>query len=513
MNVLSSIFSFIVGILPFIIVLGIIVIVHELGHYIAARLMGVRVEVFSFGFGLRLFGKKIGETDFRLSLIPLGGYVKMAGEEEYDPNDLKPYEFHAKNRGQKIFILVMGPAMNVLLAFLIFTVINITGVEVPIYRSYPPQIGYVEIGSPAEKAGIQKGDIIRTVEGRSIRDWEELEIIIGANANQELPIEYERDGKLLKTEIELRSISRHNIGDAGIHWAFKTQVLTVTKDSPAFHAGLKVDDILLAVNSNPIGYFEIVPVISKSVEKPLQFRVRRGENEFNMKIVPEKVYFLETQPWETVKEAQEKLKEIKEKVKNLNFDIYLREGKYKIESDHMDNPPDPGTYQTTALLTPGEKGVIGVLMSAYSPTIEKRYGFFAAMGHSVEKMVDLVDLVFNAIRKMIVGKLSPKSLSGPIEIANFSQKAMESGFSSFFLLIAFISLQLGLINLLPIPALDGGHLMIFSIESVIRRDFSPKVKNILMNIGFFILIALMVFIVLNDIAKNLPNGWNSLLPF
>ena len=169
-------------------------------------------------------------------------------------------------------------------------------------------------------------------------------------------------------------------------------------------------------------------------------------------------------------------------------------------SKDMDNPPDPGTYQATALLTLGEKGVIGIEMAPYSPTIKKRYGFFAAMGHSVEKMVDL-------------GKLSAKSLSGPIEIATFSQRAMESGASSFFLLIAFISLQLGLINLLPIPALDGGHLMIFSIESVIRRDFSPKVKNLLMNIGFFLLIALMVFIVLNDIAKKLPNGWNSLLPF
>ncbi|MFC2146387.1 RIP metalloprotease RseP [Acidobacteriota bacterium] len=513
MNVLSSIFSFIVGILPFIIVLGIIVIVHELGHYIAARLMGVRVEVFSFGFGLRLFGKKIGETDFRFSLIPLGGYVKMAGEEEYDPKDLKPYEFHAKNRGQKIFILVMGPVMNVLLAFLIFTVINITGVKVPVYRFYPPQIGYVEIGSPAEKAGIQKGDMIRTIEGRSINDWEELEIIIGANANQELPVEYERDGQLKKTQMKIGSISRHNIGDAGIHWDFKTQISEVTGDSPAFHAGLKVNDILLTVNSKPIGYFEIVSVISKSAGKPLQFRVKRGENEFDMEIVPKKVYFLETQPIETLEEVEEKLKEIKEKVKDLDFSIYPREGKYKIISETMDTAPDPGTYQATTLLTPGDKGIIGVGMAAYSPTIEKSYGFFAAMGHSVDKMIDLVDLVFNAIRKMIVGKLSPKSLSGPIEIASFSQKALESGFSSFFLLIAFISLQLGLINLLPIPALDGGHLMIFSVESVIRRDFSPKVKNVLMNVGFFILIALMVFIVLNDIAKNLPNGWNSLLPF
>jgi regulator of sigma E protease len=506
MNVLYSILSFAI-------VLGIIVIVHELGHYIAARLMGVRVEVFSFGFGLRLFGKKIGETDFRLSLIPLGGYVKMAGEEEYEPKDQKPYKFHAKNRGQKIFILLMGPAMNVLLAFLIFTVINITGVEVPIYRSYPPQIGYVEIGSPAHKAGIKKGDIIHTIDGRSIKDWEELEIIIGANPNQVLPIEYERDGKLKKTVMQLRSISRHNIGDAGIQWDFKTQIRAVTDDSPAFHAGLKVDDILLAVNSKPIGYFEIVPVISKNAGKPLQFRVKRGQDQLDIEIVPKKVYFLETGPMETLEEVEKKLKKIKEKVKELDFGYTRREGKFKIISVDMDTPPDPATYQAPVLLFTGEKGIIGIEMTAYSPTIEKRYGFFAAMGYSVKKMVDLVDLVFNAIRKMIVGKLSPKSLSGPIEIANFSHRALESGFSSFFLLIAFISLQLGLINLLPIPALDGGHLMIFSIESVIRRDFSPKVKNLLMNFGFIILIALMVFIILNDIAKNLPNGWNSLIPF
>jgi regulator of sigma E protease len=500
-------------ILSFVIVLGIIVIVHEFGHYIAARLMGVRVEVFSFGFGLRLFGKKVGETDFRLSLIPLGGYVKMAGEEEYDPNDLKPYEFYAKNRGQRIFILVMGPAMNVLLAFLVFTVINITGVEVPIYRSYPPQIGYVEKGSPAEKAGIQKGDIIRTVEGRSIKDWEELEIIIGSNPNQELPIEYERDGKLTTTRMKLRSISRHNIGDAGIQWDFKTQIKSVTKDSPAFHAGLKVDDVLLAVDGKPIGYFEIAPVISASAGKSMQFRVKRGGNEFDREIVPKNVFFLETQPMDTPEEVEEKVKKLKEEVKDMDFGYTRREGKYIIISKNMDTPPDPGTYRSSVLLTPGEKGIIGIEMDAYSPTIEKRYGFFAAMGHSVNRMIDLVALVFNAIKKMIVGKLSPKSLSGPIEIASFSKKAMESGASNFFLLIAFISLQLGLINLLPIPALDGGHLMIFSIESVIRRDFSLKVKNWLMNIGFFILIGLMAFIILNDIAKTLPKGWDSILSF
>jgi len=272
-----------------------------------------------------------------------------------------------------------------------------------------------------------------------------------------------------------------------------------------------VDDVLLAVDGKPMVYFEIVPVISGSAGKPLRFRVKRGENEFDMEIVPKKAYFLETQPLDTPEGIEEKIKKLNKEVKDMDFGYNPREK--KIVSKNLDNPPDPGTYRSSVWLSPGEKGIIGIEMAPYSPTIEKRFGFFAAMGHSVNKMIDLVDLVFNAIRKVIVGKLSPKSFSGPLEIASFSQKALESGLSSFFLLIAFISLQLGLINLLPIPALDGGHLMIFSIESVIRRDFSLKVKNWLMNIGFFILVGLMVFIILNDIAKTLPKGWDSLLPF
>jgi regulator of sigma E protease len=272
--------------LAFGIVFGIIAMFHEIGHYIAARLMGVRVEIFSFGFGKRLLGKKLGKTDFRLSLIPLAGYVKMAGEEKWDPDNAKPGEFHAKNRGQKIFILFMGPAMNFIMAFLIFTIINITGVVKMAYHSYPPQIGYVEKGSPAENAGIQKGDIIRTIEGRPIANWEELEIEIGANPNREVPVEFERDEQLMKTILAVKSVSRHHIGDAGIDWGFKTRVQSVTEDSPAFHAGLKAGDIILSVNNEPICIFEVVPVISQNAGKPLQFQVKRGEDLIDLEIVP-----------------------------------------------------------------------------------------------------------------------------------------------------------------------------------------------------------------------------------
>jgi regulator of sigma E protease len=151
MNIIYQLFTFMF-------VLGIIVLVHEFGHYIAARLMKIRVEVFSFGFGKRLFGKKVGATDFRVSLFPLGGYIRMAGDEEFDPEHPKADEFMAKNRAQKIFTLLMGPCMNVLLALLLIIIVNMGGVETDAYKLEKPVIGYIEAGSPAEKAGLLPGD-------------------------------------------------------------------------------------------------------------------------------------------------------------------------------------------------------------------------------------------------------------------------------------------------------------------------------------------------------------------
>ena len=156
-------------------------------------------------------------------------------------------------------------------------------------------------------------------------------------------------------------------------------------------------------------------------------------------------------------------------------------------------------------------GVIG--FNVHISTSTYRFGFAQALTRSVKESVRLTRLTFDAFQKMITGKLSPKNLSGPIEIAKFSQQALVSGLSNFFMLIAFISLQLGIINLFPIPGLDGGHLLIFIIEAVIRRDLNRKLKSILIYAGFSLLIALMVFVILNDIAKALPHGWASILPF
>jgi regulator of sigma E protease len=437
-------------ILALTIVLGIIVLVHELGHFIAARLMGVRVETFSFGFGKRLFGKKIGDTDVRVSLVPLGGYVKMAGEEDYDSENPKPDEFLSKNRGQKIFILFMGPFMNFLLAFFILTIINITGVEVETYKLEDPVIGYIQKDAPAEKAGLKKGDLIISVAGKQIPDWRELELTIGSNPNEELEVVYERNGKRETTKMKVGVIAEDNPSPGGVFWNYKTQVASLDPEKPAFKSGLKEGDIILSVNQKLISVFEIRDIISKNLGNELNFQVQRGDEIRDLKVTP-------------------------------------REFKGEV--------------------------LIGIGMNFYAPTIKTKYGLLKASLRSIKELGRLTSLTFHAFRKLFTGKISPKNISGPIDIAKVSQRAMESGLSNLFLLIAFLSLHIGIINLFPIPALDGGHLMIYSIEAVIRRDFGPKLKTLLMNTGFFLLIALMVFVILNDISKNLPNGWNSLLPF
>jgi regulator of sigma E protease len=507
--------SVLYSILAFYIVLGIIVIVHEFGHYIAARLMGVRVETFSFGFGKRIFGKQIGDTDFRLSLIPLGGYVKMAGEEEWDPDNIKPDDFQGKNRGQKIFILVMGPIMNLLLAFLIYTIVNITGVQELAYKAEPPIIGFVEKGSPAENVGIQVGDLVRTINGSEIRNWKGLEFAVGANPNEKVDIQVEREGEILSMKMEINSITQFHLGDAGIQYGFRTKVAGVTKGEPAEAAGVKADDVIIAINDKPVTYQEISDTINGSQGQMLKFTISRDKEQRNLDVTPKKVFLLESKPLETVEETREMLKNARSGLPELTFEAYRKDGKFRVFSKNLDSEEELEKFSkmSTLELSKGSRWIVGIAMVEFSSLLKKHYAFFPAMGKGVKDLYDLTLLVFKAFKKMIVGKLSPKNLSGPIEIAKFSSKAMKSGPTNFFLLIAFISLQLGIVNLFPIPALDGGHLMIYSIEAIIRRDFSAKVKNVLMNMGFFLLIGLMVFVILNDIAKTLPNGWSSFLPF
>ncbi len=435
--------------LTFLFVLGIIVLVHELGHYIAARLMKIRVEVFSFGFGKRLLGKKIGDTDFRLSLFPLGGYVRMAGEEEFDPEHPKPDEFMAKNRAQKIFTLLMGPIMNVVLALVLIIIVNMGGVEIDSYKLNQPVIGYIEKDSPAEKAGLLPGDTLLAINGKQTPNWKEVEITIGTNPKESLKIDFLRRDKPLSATLNVISGSRYEIGYAGFYWQLPAEIGQVIKNYPAWKAGLQPGDVITAVEGRPVNnYFELANIIRRSPGKALRLGYQRGER------------------------------------------------------------------MLSCQLTPLDENGIGLIgFNVKIATTKVSYGFFAAVEYSFQEAGRLTFLTLNAFKKIIQRKISVRSFSGPMEIARVSQQALISGFANFFMLIAFISLQLGIVNLFPIPGLDGGHLLIFTIEAIIRRDLNQKLKNVLIYIGFSFLITLMVFVILNDIAKTLPNGWKSLLPF
>ena len=507
--------SFIYSILAFAIVLGIIVVIHEWGHYIAARMMGVRVEVFSFGFGKRLLGKQVGDTDFRLSLIPLGGYVKMAGEEEWDPDNLKPDEFQAKNRGQKMFILIMGPAMNLVLAFAIYTVLNLAGVMEPAYRVNEPLVGYVAKGSPAEAADIRKGDIIRTIGGDEIPDWKSLDLAIGLNANENLEVSYERNGQLLTSKLDIQPDLISEMGYAGFQWDARSQLSEISKDSPADRAGLEPGDIIVAMDDQPLNHFELISHINAKDGASFKLTVLRDEKEMSFDVTPRKAYRLESPVLNSESEIRSLVNNSRKAMPDMGFGLVPKADKYLVASSDFQTPDGLEGFKGTEELPfrMAERWVIGIIPRPYSPMVEQKYGLISAMKKSVDDIVKQTGLVFVAFKKMIVGKLSAKNLSGPIEIAKISKRAMESGGTNFFMLIAFISLQLGIVNLFPIPALDGGHLMIYSIESILRRDFSQKVKNVLMNIGFLLLITLMAFVILNDIAKTLPNGWSSFFPF
>lgn len=430
-------------------VLGIIVLVHEFGHYVAARLMKIRVEVFSFGFGKRLFGKKIGATDFRVSLFPLGGYIRMAGDEEFDPEHPKPDEFMAKNRAQKIFTLLMGPFMNILLALLLIVIVNMGGVETDAYKLEKPVIGYIAKGSPAEKAGLLPGDILLAINNKKTTTWKEVEITVGTNPKENLKIDFLRQDRPLSTILNVISASSYEIGYAGFYWQLPAEVGQIIKNYPAEKAGLRPGDLITAVDERPISnYFELADIIHQSAGKPLRLVYKRGD----------RILFSQLTP-----------------------------------------------------VDENGRGLIGFNVKIAATTVS--YGFFAAIQNSFQESVRLTFLTINAFKKIIQRKISVKSFSGPMEIARVSQQALASGFSNFFMLIAFISLQLGIVNLFPIPGLDGGHLLIFTVEAIIRRDLNQKLKTVLIYIGFSFLITLMVFVILNDIAKTLPHGWKSILPF
>jgi len=437
----------------FIIVFGVLVFAHEFGHFFTAKLVGIKVTVFSFGYGKRLFGVKKGDTDYRVSLIPMGGYVKFAGEEAMveglsKPQELKPGDFLSAKRWQRFLVILMGPVMNIVLAVAVMSFINMAGVSVPVYQDQAPVIGWIEPGSPAEEAGLKPDDKILKINNKETDTWQDVDLAVGSKPEKTINISFLRGSEVLDVALKTESRTRYNMGYAGFFGKVLTQVQMVAPGSPAEKEGLKPGDVILAIEQEPVFYYQFTDVIEKNAGKELTFLIRRNGEEKQLNITP---------------------------------------------------------------VAEGGRGKIGVRLTLES-SIEQ-YGFFASISESFRYNIELMSMVFNFLKELVTGETPASQVGGPIEIANISYMALRGGFLSLLGWIAFISLQLGIINLFPIPVLDGGQILVLVLEGIFRREFSPKVKQIIMQIGFAMFIVIIVFVILNDVVKRLPNGWESLLPW
>jgi len=441
--------NFLGTLLAFTVVFGILVFVHEFGHFFMAKLVGVRVEVFSFGYGKRLFGFKKGETDYRISLVPMGGYVKLLGEGMFEKDrPVAPDDLMAKTRGQRLLIMAMGSIMNILLAVVIVAFMNGVGTTSPEYLDSRPVIGWIESGSPAARAGLRIDDEIVRIAGREVKTWSDVQMAVGAKPDRLIRLEIRRNGETLPVDLTTESVTRYQMGYAGFQAKILTQVQMVLPKSAAENAGLRTGDIIRAIDGTPIYFYQFVETIQKNAGKELLFTIERGGETMTLPVTPRKE---------------------------------------------------------------GDVGKIGV--SQVPKSVIKKYPFFAAIGQSFKENQRNVFLVIRFIKDLFTGEASTRQLGGPLEIASFSYAAFRMGWMALLAWIAVISLQLGVLNLFPIPVFDGGQIFVLIIESVFRRDLGPKARQIWMSIGFVIFVFLIVFVVLNDIVKRLPHGWGSLVPF
>ncbi len=428
------------SVLAFAFVLGILIFIHEFGHFIIARLLRIRVKVFSFGFGYRLYGKTIGDTDYRVSLIPLGGYVKLAGEDpdEYDPSDKD--HFLSRPKYQRFLVIVMGATFNVILALLLTTFVYMYGIEAPALSDGPPVVDLVEDGSPAANIDIEPGDKIIAIDGKAVRSLSDFTQSTFLRPNSTARVRIERDGMVLEKSLEIieNPNSRYREGYTGLFFRIPYQVVSLVKGAPAEKSGLQIRDRVLGIDGERIDDFQnLISRIQSSPGKALNFMIKRNDEVFEKEIVP-------------------------------------------IDEEG--------------------KGVIGAGFGIATELIKKNLP--GAFRESLKFAHTNMTLIFTTIKNLIRGDLSFRVFSGPIEIASFSGETYRQGPIYFIYFIALVSLQLGIVNLLPLPILDGGHILILIIESIIRRDFNVRLKEIIIQVGFVFLLVLTGVIIYYDIIKN-----------
>ena len=426
------------SVLAFVFVLGVLIFVHELGHFLMARRIGVRVLTFSLGFGPKLLSFKRGDTEYCVSAIPLGGYVKMAGENPEDARTGAADEFLSKSKWQRFQVLIMGPVMNLILALVVMTFVLYQGALVSKAEEEPVVIGSFRPGSVAQAAGLQVGDRIVSMDGMPVEDWNQFAMEILGKAGRTVTLMIERDGKAIEKQLVPVPTGKFEVGEIGVMPIMRPQFISVNSGEPAQAAGFKPGDVVLALGTERgLAQPQIIERIQGSQGKPLDFEILRDGQTMHITVTPRKT---------------------------------------------------DGTFRIGAHIALAE-------MRTVNPS------FPEAIRMSAEQNWDWTVLIFDTLRGLFTRDTSVKQLMGPVAIADLSGTAAEQGWIPLFNLLAMISLNLGLLNLMPIPVLDGGHIAILALEGLSRRDFSMKVKEKMLFAGFVLLLTLMVTVIYNDLTR------------
>ena len=433
--------DFLTSLIAVIAVLGFMILIHEFGHYAVAKWLGVRVEQFAIGFGTRLVGFRRGETDYRINAIPLGGYVKMSGENPMDQRSDDPREFLNHPRWHRFLIAIAGPTMNVLLAIFLLTTVNMVHYEYPAVYDQPPVIGWVVKDTAASRAGFEVGDRITRIDGIENPTWEQVYIKGALSPGQPLDVQIDRDGKTLDKTVVPEAAGVDEIGLAG--WTPKESSVTITdlvEGMPAEKAGLKEGDKILTMDGKPVpALAAMIDSLKATKDQPITLTVLRDGQEKTFTVQP--VYY---------------------------------EKSYRI-------------------------GIGSMEMKV------KTLPFGQAMRLSLRENRQNALLILELVKKMAQRKISMRSIEGPIRIGQAAgEAARRKGWTPLMSLTAAISLNLGIFNLLPIPILDGGVILFLLIEGLMRRDINLAIKERVYQAAFVFLVLFAVMVIYNDLMKTIP---------